>query len=175
MNINAQTLWKTIWGSARLADGYGQTANVPRFFKRAVIIALYDVDPLEHKQPGEILRNAAVKRLWASQKGRFGPDTHWNCRCVVRPIPDTPPLSSPAVSRLHRQHNRRDCQSDGDSNAVCVVCEGGLTYCEICNGGEADLPTECPGRKMTAEEREGVANGVLDYVEGVWQGSTKGL
>lgn len=56
----------------------------------------------------------------------------------------------------------RDCGDVG-----CIVCNGGLLMCETCGGAEAALPTECPGRKMSAEEMDLVQSGV-DYVNGQW-------
>ena len=164
MNIDAQIMWKTIFGSARLADSYGQTAYVPPFFKRAVIMALYDVDPLERKQRGEILQRQNGKRLWEQERWRW-PQT-FNCRCYTVPLePPTLHLVPKAVN-LHKPPDCSNCPG-------CPVCDGGLSYCVVCHGGESDLPSECPGRAMTAEEHEGVSNGVLDFINGIWKESTK--
>lgn len=50
----------------------------------------------------------------------------------------------------------------------CIVCVGGLFECEVCGGAEGDLLTNCPGRKMTEEERDNVILGILDYRNGAW-------
>lgn len=51
----------------------------------------------------------------------------------------------------------------------CMFCEGGLFGCQICLGFEGAMPTECPGRHMTANESDRVYAGDLDFVEGRWQ------
>lgn len=50
----------------------------------------------------------------------------------------------------------------------CQFCDGGLAYCTVCGGGEAELPTDCPGRRMTDLLRERVAAGMLDFVGSRW-------
>lgn len=45
----------------------------------------------------------------------------------------------------------------------CPICEGGLSHCTVCGGLEGSLPTECPGRHMTAQEIEDVYAGKLDF------------
>ena len=58
------------------------------------------------------------------------------------------------------------CPAGYDSN--CLYCDGGLSYCSTCHGGEATLPTECPGRPLTAEEQDAVGLGLIDHVAGTW-------
>lgn len=60
----------------------------------------------------------------------------------------------------HKLHSCKD--------SSCMVCTGGLTYCEVCHGGEGDLPTECPGRPMDEEERYRVLHGEWDFKEECW-------
>jgi hypothetical protein len=48
--------------------------------------------------------------------------------------------------------------------------EDGLAVCLTCGGAEASLPTDCPGRRMTAEEQDDVQAGVRDYRGGGWDG-----
>lgn len=48
------------------------------------------------------------------------------------------------------------------------VCDGGLASCTVCKGGEASLPTHCPGVKMTAEQQDDVQAGRLDFAGGEW-------
>lgn len=50
--------------------------------------------------------------------------------------------------------------------------EDGLAHCKVCNGGEGSLPTECPGRQMTATEADAVYAGQLDFVGGTWASAT---
>jgi hypothetical protein len=52
----------------------------------------------------------------------------------------------------HRFHDRDD----------------GLQHCMVCNGGEGSLPTNCPGRRMTAAEGQQVFEGALDFRGSGW-------
>lgn len=44
------------------------------------------------------------------------------------------------------------------------------TQCRNCGGSGGALPTQCPGRPMTDDERQAVLEGLLDYVDGRWLG-----
>ena len=66
------------------------------------------------------------------------------------------------VHTLFKHHDT--CPKPG----ACMYCDGGLAWCTTCGGAEADLPTECPGRRLTPQERDNVAMGLMDYVGGVW-------
>lgn len=61
------------------------------------------------------------------------------------------------------EHKRHQCDKDW-----CTPCRGGLFLCTVCKGAEGDLPTECPGRVMTEQERHAVLHGDLDYKGGEW-------
>jgi hypothetical protein len=61
------------------------------------------------------------------------------------------------------QHKLHECNKEG-----CYLCESGLAYCEVCGGGEASLPSECPGIRMTGEQESGVQMGEIDFVGGEW-------
>ncbi len=50
----------------------------------------------------------------------------------------------------------------------CQYCDGGLAFCTVCKGGEAELPHECPGREMTEQERDDVMCRRRDYCDGEW-------
>lgn len=50
----------------------------------------------------------------------------------------------------------------------CFVCRGGLALCTVCNGAEGSLPTDCPGRRMSAWEADEVQASRLDYRGGIW-------
>lgn len=52
----------------------------------------------------------------------------------------------------------------------CMICDGGLAACTVCGGAECELPKECPGRKMTADERKAVGQGTIDFIDGQWTG-----
>ena len=50
-----------------------------------------------------------------------------------------------------------------------------LGCCSVCEAWEGELPTECPGVKMTEEQRFAVLEGELDYrrSEGGWTEFTR--
>lgn len=52
--------------------------------------------------------------------------------------------------------NCRRCLIDSCPNQV-------LFTCSTCGATEAQLPTDCPGRKMTQSERQAVLDLELDY------------
>lgn len=61
--------------------------------------------------------------------------------------------------REHVWHGPAD-HADSDEADRCQACV--LSLCKVCNGAEASLPAECPGRKMTTE-------GTLDFKDGEWR------
>lgn len=69
----------------------------------------------------------------------------------------------------HHLHSERDHAEDEDPYAVeiCQACV--LSYCKVCHGAEASLPTECPGRRMSEDEQAWVQSRDLDYYDGKWQ------
>ncbi len=51
-----------------------------------------------------------------------------------------------------------------------LVCDGNLTFCTVCKGGEGSLTTECCGRPMTEKEEYEVYNlGIRDFIDGIWK------
>lgn len=48
----------------------------------------------------------------------------------------------------------------------------GLAKCTVCKGAEGSLPSTCPGRPMSYDERELVFTGKLDYFRGKWWGTS---
>lgn len=62
-------------------------------------------------------------------------------------------------------HIRAKCMDD-DCGGTCNYCC--LFICEVCGGAEASLPTDCPGRRLTNEESEGIEAGKLDYLSESW-------
>ena len=50
----------------------------------------------------------------------------------------------------------------------CWECCVGVRYCEVCQGGQISLPTDCPGRELTDDELDAVLRGTRDYVAGQW-------
>lgn len=59
----------------------------------------------------------------------------------------------------HKLHGRWCC--DGGTADNCVLCV--LSYCPTCGGGEASLPTHCPGRRMSLQEEDLIQQGKLDF------------
>jgi hypothetical protein len=50
----------------------------------------------------------------------------------------------------------------------CMFCDGGLFACKVCGALEGATASECPGRRMSDEEKAAVYNGTLDYRGGEW-------
>jgi hypothetical protein len=66
-------------------------------------------------------------------------------------------------------HRLYRCPGDHeDGGWSCCYCSGGLAFCVVCEGGEAELPTECPGESMHQMEKDAVMNGHLDFRRGAW-------
>jgi hypothetical protein len=51
----------------------------------------------------------------------------------------------------------------------CPICEGGLANCIVCTAAECQLPDECPGVPMTAQQKDQVCSGVLNFHDGIWE------
>jgi hypothetical protein len=58
----------------------------------------------------------------------------------------------------------------------CEMCDydshPDLFTCEICGASEGELPTQCPGRKMSEAERDAVMRGELNFRDGEWKAET---
>jgi hypothetical protein len=65
------------------------------------------------------------------------------------------------------RHRLHACTEN--DQGYCFICEGGLAWCQTCGGGEASLPKECPGVKMTKFQQDEVQGGRLDFRDGEWQ------
>ena len=62
------------------------------------------------------------------------------------------------------RHRRARCTTQNfeyHSDTSCAACN--LYLCAVCLGAEGDLPSDCPGREMTREERALVLAGDLDF------------
>lgn len=46
----------------------------------------------------------------------------------------------------------------------CFICDGGLSVCVVCGGGEGSLPTDCPGVVQTPLQTQLIMAGRLDYL-----------
>jgi len=63
-----------------------------------------------------------------------------------------------------REHTLHSC-----NESDCRICEGGLSFCTTCKGGEGSLTTECCGRPLTEVEEWMIYDiGVLDFVGEQW-------
>jgi len=68
-----------------------------------------------------------------------------------------------SIRRLRASHTWHKCNEHD-----CIVCNGGLGWCTVCGGAEADLPRDCPGTRMTEEQKISVRNEDLDFYRGRW-------
>lgn len=57
---------------------------------------------------------------------------------------------------------------EGCEMTHCPVCEGGLSVCRVCGGGEGALTTDCAGVRLSGEQLEQVHEAALDYRGGQW-------
>lgn len=64
---------------------------------------------------------------------------------------------------VHKLKTHKNCH-----DYHCPICMGDLAICEVCNGAEASLPTDCPGVKMSPTVETAVQAGALDFVNGQW-------
>lgn len=67
-----------------------------------------------------------------------------------------------ARSYVEREH-QHTC-----NRATCFVCRHEKLHCQVCGGTERAITKECPGRPLTAAQREAIADGELDFEEGKW-------
>lgn len=67
------------------------------------------------------------------------------------------------VGHVWADHKRGECQTGG-----CIICDGGLSICKVCGGGEGALTTHCPHERMTPEQIDLVYMGKLDYFDSQW-------
>ena len=61
------------------------------------------------------------------------------------------------------EHKQHICNDE-----YCVCCNGKLTWCVVCQGAEASMPTDCPGRLLTDIEIDAIMGNTLDFVDGEW-------
>lgn len=54
-------------------------------------------------------------------------------------------------------------------NGSCVICDGGLSICSVCNGAEGQLTTDCCGRKLSQDTLNAVYEGRINYRNGEWK------
>lgn len=62
----------------------------------------------------------------------------------------------------HTKKEHCTCNGEGTCNS-CV-----LFWCEVCNGAEGSLTTDCCGRKLTEKEENLVMTRQLDFIGGIW-------
>lgn len=51
----------------------------------------------------------------------------------------------------------------------CNICDGGLAICTVCECGEGELATECPGHKVHPDIRKLIYKGRIDYINGEYK------
>ncbi len=45
----------------------------------------------------------------------------------------------------------------------------GESYCSVCRGVmDVSLPTDCPGRPLSADEQDQIIAGIADFEDGIW-------
>ena len=75
----------------------------------------------------------------------------------------------------HEYYTRKDCpycsSPDYDN---CNICEGGLSWCKVCNLAEGELTTECPGEDSTLF-KDATYAGNMDFIDGRWLGHPESL
>lgn len=71
----------------------------------------------------------------------------------------------PETTEWKREHTPHEC---GCGRTACMFCDGGLFACDDCDSFEGGTTTHCPGQRMTAERRDEVYAGHLDFREGQW-------
>lgn len=88
-------------------------------------------------------------------------------------------VAPPAYDFKHPQMDEKSCHiwyvcppgnhdGDLDCGVHCMFCEGGLSLCIVCGGGEGSLTTQCPGRQMTEDELDRVYGFLLDFNHNRW-------
>lgn len=72
------------------------------------------------------------------------------------------------VNLNRRNHNYET--HDNCEKTNCLICDGGLSICEVCGLAEGELTTDCPGEKVSWDKKEFLMSGELDYrlCEGGW-------
>ena len=68
------------------------------------------------------------------------------------------------------RHRRKRCTDKDDERCCQIDCMLDVLFlCEVCGGGEASLPTHCPGRRMTTVQVDLVQRGTVDFRDGKWR------
>lgn len=70
-------------------------------------------------------------------------------------------------------HIKYVCAKDAHNNDMdggwsCMFCQGGLFACTVCDGLEGALTTQCPGRKLSADEIDDVYALKMDFNHNMW-------
>lgn len=63
---------------------------------------------------------------------------------------------------MGRQHDYHPLTCD------CPTCSVGQESCRVCGAIEDELPTDCPGYRMSEYQLRDVAAGVADFRDGRW-------
>lgn len=55
----------------------------------------------------------------------------------------------------------------------CIVCNSNFAWCIVCGLTEGELTAECPGYKVSYEDRERCYGDEIDFVNGAWANKVK--
>jgi hypothetical protein len=64
----------------------------------------------------------------------------------------------------HQYEKHENCRAEGH----CMICDGGLSVCTVCQCIEGSLATECPGFSAWKNYGERIYKGEIDFVGGEW-------
>ena len=65
----------------------------------------------------------------------------------------------------HKFMTAEECNCD---KPHCPICEGGLALCKVCQCGEGELPSECPGYPCSRTHGDRIYAGEIDFRDGQW-------
>lgn len=59
-------------------------------------------------------------------------------------------------------HVQMPCTGEGGCGS-CNACN--LAWCRVCGCGEAGLPTDCPGARVSYDDEQRIVRGELNYTD----------
>ena len=65
------------------------------------------------------------------------------------------------------KHQQFECNKTCEYG--CQWCDGGLFACKVCNLMEGSLTSDCPGYAVSAEVRDAVYEGRIDFRNTRWE------
>jgi hypothetical protein len=117
-----------------------------------------------HLETWRTAPNACASQVWReilriAELIKKEPDQEWGLMCWCSPDACHADVIKRAIEWI---------LSRGKHRLENVPNMEGVSHCVVCGGAEGGLPTECPGRKLTAEEGDQIYDGLLDYKDGQW-------